>query len=106
MIYFAKTAIAATAVFGLAAAFTTVAPTSSEAKVTQKWELSNKDICYKKKTVPATVEYNTQGKLKHAASRVWVEKNGKVVDKHVDAVYFTTKRVLEEQHTTLVKTKC
>lgn len=80
--------------------------TDAEAKVTQKWEFTNKDVCYKKKLIPATVEINTKGKLKHAAGRKWIEKGGKVIDKHSDAVYFTTKTVIEEQHVTLVRTSC
>jgi len=82
----------------------------AEAKKTTKWEYINKDKCYIAKKVPATVEYNTKGKLKHKASRVWVgnaQKHGaKVIDKHNDAVYFTTRTVIEDQHVTLVATKC
>jgi len=79
---------------------------SANAKITQKWEHTSSDVCYTKKRVPATVQYNTKGKLKHAATRKWIEKGNKVIDKGVDAVYFTTRTVIEEQHTTLVKTKC
>lgn len=100
-------------VFALAVGFLTspaIISSDAEAKTTQAWEYQKKDKCYRVKKVPATVEYNTKGKLKHPAKRVWVgdsSRNGsKVIDKHVDAVYFQTKRVIEEQHTTLVPTGC
>ncbi|MEM6616582.1 MAG: hypothetical protein AAGA88_10550 [Pseudomonadota bacterium] len=87
-----------------------IVSTDAEAKVTRVWEHTNKDKCYRVKKVPATVEYDTRGKLKHPAKRVWVgdsSKHGsKVIDRHVDAVYFQTRRVIEEQHTTLVPTSC
>lgn len=88
----------------------TLSTAPAEAKVTQKWEYTNKDKCFKSVRVPATVEYNTKGKLKHAASRVWTgnpQKAGSIVrDKYNDAVYFQTRKVIEDQHVTLVPTKC
>jgi len=105
---FTKTAVA----IAVAAGGTGVALTTGEveAKTITKWEYINRDKCYKAKRVPATVQYNTKGKLKKAASRVWVgnaQKHGaKVVDKYNDAVYFQTRTVIEDQHITLVPTKC
>ena len=82
----------------------------AEAKIETKWEYTNKDKCYKVKKVPATVEYNTKGKLIREASRSWsgnMHKHGsKVVKKYNDPVYKTTRRVIEEQHMTLVPTSC
>lgn len=106
-----STASAAAIVLSIAATGAVVSTvTSAEAKVITKWEYQNRDKCYKAKRVPATVQYNTKGKLKKAASRVWVgnpQKHGsKVVDKYNDAVYFQTRTVIEEQHVTLVPVKC
>ena len=82
----------------------------AEAKKTLKWEYTNSDKCYKSVRVPATVEYNTKGKLKSAASRSWVgnpQNVGSIIrDKHNDAVYFQTRTVIEEQHITLVPVSC
>ena len=83
---------------------------SAEAKVERKWEHINRDECYKVKKVPATVEYDTRGELVRESSRSWkgnFHKHGsKVVYKYHDPVYKTTRRVIEEQHTTLVPTAC
>lgn len=100
------TAVVAATAFGA----TALTPISAEAKTYTKHEYQNKDRCYRVKKVPATVEYNTRGILVRESSRSWTgnfHKHGsKVVDKHHDPVYIQTKRVLEEQHTTLVPTSC
>lgn len=84
--------------------------TVATAKTYTKKEWQNRDVCYRVKKVPATVEYDTRGKLLREASRSWegnmYKKGAKVVKKHHDPVYITTSRIVEDQHYTLVPTGC
>lgn len=70
----------------------------------------NRDKCYRVKKVPALVEYNTRGIKVRDSSRSWTGnfgRNGGVVrDKYNPDVYIQTRRVLENEHTTLVPTAC
>jgi hypothetical protein len=80
------------------------------AKTYTKHEYQNRDVCYRVMKVPATVEYNTRGTKLRDASRSWsgnlYKHGGKVVDKYHDPVYIQTKRIIEDQHYTLVPSKC
>lgn len=84
--------------------------TAVSAKTYTKHEYINRDKCYRVKKVPATVEYNTRGVKLRGSSRSWsgnMYKHGaKVVDKYHDEVYMQTRRVIEDQHYTLVPTGC
>lgn len=82
----------------------------ASAKKYTKHEHINKDKCYRVKKVAATVEYDTRGKLVREASRSWsgnMHKDGTIVrKKYNDPVYMTTRRVIEDQHYTLVSVSC
>jgi hypothetical protein len=84
--------------------------TAVTAKTYTKSEYINRDKCYRVKKIPATVEYNTRGIKLRDASRSWsgnlYKHGGKVVDKYHDEVYIQTRRVVEDQHYTLVPTGC
>ena len=81
-----------------------------QAKTFTKHEHIDRDKCYRVKKVPATVEYNTMGELLREASTSWkgnLHKHGaQVRHKHNDAVYIQTRRIIEDQHTTLVPVSC
>jgi hypothetical protein len=82
----------------------------ASAKTYTAHEYQNRDVCYRVKKVPATVEYNTRGTKLRDASRSWsgnlYKDGGKVVDRYNDEVYIQTRRVIEDQHYTLVPSKC
>ncbi len=86
----------------------TVDVASAETYTTR--EHINRDKCYRVKKVPALVEYNTRGIKVRGSSRSWkgnFGRNGAVVrDKYHPEVYIQTRRVLENEHTTLVPTSC
>ncbi|MCV6575791.1 MAG: hypothetical protein OIF58_08665 [Cohaesibacter sp.] len=103
--------------FSLAAALavtTFVAGTSisfdAEARTYKADRYVNRDKCYKVKKVPQLVEYDTKGIFVRGASRSWsgnLRKHGSVVKKkYNDPVYIRTVRVLEDQHYTLIPSKC
>ena len=106
------TNIALATALAVSGAFGTVAMSTgeAEAKTYTKHEYINRDKCYRVKKVPATVEYNTRGIKLQDASRSWVgnlRKHGaKVKDQYNDEVYLQTRRVIEDQHYTLVPTGC
>lgn len=83
---------------------------SASAKTYTTREHVNRDKCYRVKKVPALVEYNTRGIKVRDSSRSWTGnfgKNGGIVrDKYHPDVYIQTRRVLEDEHTTLVPTSC
>lgn len=83
-------------------------PANAETYTTR--EHINRDKCYRVKKVPALVEYNTRGIKVRDSSRSWkgnFGKNGGIVrDKYNPEVYIQTRRVLEDEHTTLVPTSC
>lgn len=83
---------------------------TSEAKTYTKREHINRDKCYRVKKVPALVEYNTRGIKVRDSSRSWsgnFHKHGGVVrDKYHPDVYIQTRRVVENEHTTLVPVSC
>lgn len=98
---------------GLCAIALTVAATLAtpvEAKIYTGTKFLNKDKCYMVKRIPATIEYNTRGIKVRDESKSWVgnfQKDGsKVKHKHNDAVFIQTSRILEDQHVTLVPSKC
>ena len=70
----------------------------------------NRDKCYKVEKVPQLVEYDTKGIFVKGASRSWkgkMRKHGSIIkSKYNDPVYIRTVRVLEDQHYTLIPTKC
>lgn len=82
----------------------------ASAKTYTKREHVNRDKCYRVKKVPALVEYNTRGIKVRGSSRSWsgnMGRHGSVVrDKYHPEVYIQTRRVLEDEHTTLVPTSC
>lgn len=83
---------------------------TSEARTFTEDEYINRDRCFVAQRVPALVEYNTRGHHVASASRSWSgnpQVDGSlVVHQHHDAVYIQTRRVLEDQHVTLVPTDC
>lgn len=95
-----------------AATFTTGATISfdAEARVFKGDRYVNRDKCYKVEKIPQLVEYDTKGIFVRGSSRSWngnLRKHGSVVrNKYHDPVYIRTVRVLEDQHYTLIPTKC
>ncbi len=83
---------------------------SVEARTFQADKYFNRDKCYKARRVPAIVEVNTRGRLLRKSTRSWIgnaQRHGaKVVNKYHDPVFITTNRIVEDQHVTLVPTKC
>lgn len=83
---------------------------SGEARTFTEDEFINRDRCFVAERIPALVEYNTRGELVQNSSRSWVgnpQVSGSlVVDQHNDAVFLQTRRVLEDQHVTLIPVPC
>lgn len=83
---------------------------SASAETYTAREHINRDKCYRVKKVPALVEYDTRGIKVRDSSRSWKGNFGKhgglVRDKYNPNVYIQTRRVLEDEHTTLVPTSC
>lgn len=84
--------------------------TPAQAATYTRHEVQNNDVCYTARRVPATVEYNTRGIKLRDASRSWegnMYKHGaKIRDRHHDEVYIQTRRVVENQHMTLIPRRC
>jgi hypothetical protein len=83
---------------------------AANAEVIMRKERINSDVCYQARRVPATVAYNTRGIRLSNASRSWTGNmqvnGGRVVDKHNDEVFIQTRKVVENQHMTLVQVPC
>ena len=95
---------AATLAVGMSVSF------DAEARVFKGDRYVNRDKCYKVEKIPQLVEYDTKGIFVRGASRSWkgnMRKHGAVVkNKYNDPVYIRTVTVLEDQHYTLIPTKC
>ncbi|MCB1439377.1 MAG: hypothetical protein KDJ63_06335 [Nitratireductor sp.] len=104
-----KKAVALASAFAISAVSLGVVGSAS-AKTYTKSEYINRDKCYIAKRIPATVQYNTRGVKLRDASRSWVgnaQRHGaKIIDKYHDPVYMQTRTVVEDQHVTLVPSKC
>ncbi|MGD1887991.1 MAG: hypothetical protein ACFB01_12895 [Cohaesibacteraceae bacterium] len=102
----AKTALAGGLVLGTLAATMSV----TQARTFTEDEYINRDRCYEARRIPALVEYNTRGHLVSTSSRHWVgnpQVDGSLVVNHYnDPVYIQTRRILEDQHVTLVPVAC
>ncbi len=102
----AKTALAGGLVLGTLAATVGI----TQARTFTEDEYVNRDVCYEAQRIPALVQYNTRGHLVSGPSQSWVgnpQVDGSIVRRaHHDAVYIQTRRVLEDQHVTLVRVPC
>lgn len=82
----------------------------ASAEVYTRKEQINRDVCYQSRRVPATVAYDTRGIKLKDSSRSWegnMQRNGGLVrDRYNDEVYIQTRRVVENQHMTLVPVPC
>ncbi|MBV6658996.1 MAG: hypothetical protein KI785_14630 [Devosiaceae bacterium] len=98
-------------VAGLVVAGTSVASLGvAEARTFTTEEVINRDRCYEAVLMPAIVEHNTRGIHVSSASRTWVG-NPQVAGSHVihqcnDPVFIQTRRIVDDQHITLVRKSC
>lgn len=85
-------------------------PGTASAEVYTKREHINRDKCYRVRKVPAIVEYDTKGIKVRDSSRSWTgsfSRNGAIVrDRYQQEVYIQTRRVVEDEHTTLIPVSC
>ena len=83
---------------------------SANAEVYTRKEQINRDVCYQSRRVPATVAYDTRGIRLKDASRSWegnMQRDGGFVrDRYNDEVFIQTRKVVENQHMTLVPVPC
>ena len=101
----------AMAVAFVATTFTAVGVSfDAEARFYTKDRYVNRDECFKVKKIPQLIEVDTRGIPVAGASRSWkgnMRKNGSIVkNKFNDPVFIQTVTVLEDQHYTLIPTKC
>ena len=82
----------------------------AEARTYTAEEFVNRDRCYEAVRMPAIVEYNTRGIHVSDATRSWVgnpQVDGSlVISDYDDPVYIQTRRIVDDQHVTLVPTAC
>jgi len=83
---------------------------TAAAEVYTKREHINRDKCYRVRKVPAIVEYDTKGIKVRDSSRSWAgsfSRHGAIVrDRYHQEVYIQTRRVVEDEHTTLIPVSC
>ena len=108
---FTKGNLAVIALTTAVVASTTLASTgAAQAEVIMRKETINRDVCYQSRRVPATVAYDTRGIPLRAASRSWrgdMQRDGaRITDSYNDEVFVQTRRVVENQHVTLVPVPC
>jgi hypothetical protein len=82
----------------------------ASAEVYTRKEQINRDVCYQSRRVPATVAYDTRGIKLKDSSRSWEgnmqRHGGQVRNRYNDEVYIQTRKVVENQHMTLVPVPC
>lgn len=95
-----KTVVAASALLALGA-------TSAMAEVYTVREAQSRYIaCYDRVYVPATIEVNTRGERVREASEAWETGSSQWNRVRNPGVYIQTRRVIEEDHYTLVRRSC
>lgn len=101
------TAAIATAVTG---STMLVSANVASAEVYTRKESINRDVCYQSRRVPATVGYDTRGIKLRDASRSWegnMQRHGATIrDRYNDEVFIQTRKIIEDQHVTLVPVPC
>ena len=100
---FRKVFAAAIAIGSLAGVGTTAAVAET---YTVRENQSRYVACYNRVYVPATVEINTRGELVRESSEAWETSAGNWNRVRNPSVYIQTRRVLEEDHYTLVRKSC
>ncbi|HDZ73332.1 MAG TPA: hypothetical protein ENH55_11290 [Aurantimonas coralicida] len=94
----------------VAAAVSTLAlSVAADAKTFTRKVVENNDKCYLVEYIPSTYIFNTKGKKVSGESRSWVGNiaDGAVIIKRRNpAVYIQTRKLLEQDHYTLVAQGC
>lgn len=82
---------------------------TADAKTFKKHVVEDHDKCFLVEYVPSTYLYNTKGKKVSGPSKSWIGDivdGGVVIKRRNPAVYIQTRKLLEQDHYTLIPQGC